>query len=104
MERSDSEGSPAAAATGNANIRSGLGVVIMGTFDDSKYVIARKAYDCACCDAPIAAGARHLAYRPGQRTVERICHACSLMRRKLDGGLAFPCRDVLIEPLEQTDA
>lgn len=65
----------------------------MGTYDDSKIRVARKARSCAQCAAVIAKGQRYLEYRAGQRNTVVVDLDCARYRRQ-GGGLWYRCAAV----------
>jgi hypothetical protein len=69
----------------------------MSTFNGSRYVVARKEYNCRGCGALIDVGDRHLLFQTGMMRAQRVCESCSIKRT--NAGPTYDCqavRDYLI--------
>jgi hypothetical protein len=53
----------------------------MGTFHDSKYVLAKRDHNCCSCLTPILVGDEYLRYAQGQRSRLSVCVSCSLQTK-----------------------
>lgn len=66
----------------------------MGTYDDSKYRIARKARQCDKCSTSIYVGVRYLAYKPGHRNTVHLCTLCACTVDRGNDQPVFWCKAV----------
>lgn len=65
----------------------------VGTYDDSKYVIARKCHRAHCCPTPIEKGERYLVFKLGLRNDLKVHEKCSLKTHTRD-GFYYHCKAV----------
>lgn len=74
----------------------------MGTYEDSKFVKARKAHKCAVvkCAREIPIGTVYLRYQVGLMSNMKVCEDCALIKRP-DGRVQFTCGAVHDRLIEQ---